>query len=272
MKRNRVKDFLKDKGFYLVMALAIVGASAAAWVTANNTLESIEDRNSQIASEIASKDDSIWTSQADTPPSVASSAVEVIEPVVDVEKPDTTQEKPQEEVESTPPESVSTAPTPQSESEDVETDVIESTPQVDSTPTQSPYTLPLEELAVIQQYSNGQPVKNKTLNVWRAHNAVDFKGELNATVMAVSDGVITKISTDPLWGGYMEIEHPDGYTSCYSGVVAESDLKEGNNVAGGQKIGVLGEIPAEISMDTHLHYVLKKGEETVDPGKLLKLN
>ena len=44
-KNNKFKTFLKDKGFYLALALCIIGASAAAWATANKTLENIDERN-----------------------------------------------------------------------------------------------------------------------------------------------------------------------------------------------------------------------------------
>ncbi|MEG1778254.1 MAG: M23 family metallopeptidase, partial [Angelakisella sp.] len=136
---------------------------------------------------------------------------------------------------------------------------------------QSPYTLPMSPLAVIAPYSKGELVKNKTLNVWRTHDAVDLKGEKNSNVTAVSDGVIVAVGVDPLWGGFIEMKHPDGCSSSYSGVTAEKSLKKGVNVKGGQKLGTLSDIPAEISMEPHLHFSIKKNGVFLDPGLYLKL-
>ena len=45
---NRITGLIKAKGFYIALALCIVGASAAAWATAARTLDSIEENNRQI--------------------------------------------------------------------------------------------------------------------------------------------------------------------------------------------------------------------------------
>ena len=254
-KKDKLKEFMKDKGFYLVLALCIVGASTAAWITANNTLESIENQNQELTSQISSKEDIQW--EENPVPENSSSVVEVGETLKDVEKSSSS--------------SIS-QPVPSSSSsstENLKKDYDSS--QTAQKLEQSPYTLPMEFLAVIHPFSDGQPVKNKTLNVWRAHNSVDFKGEMGCKIMAVSDGVVTAMGTDPLWGNYLEITHPDGYVSSYHGTKAESSLKKGDNVTGGQKIGELSDIPAEAYIGPHLHFTLKKDNDSVDPGKLLKL-
>ena len=254
-KKNKFKEFMKDKGFYLVLALCIVGASTAAWITASNTLDSIKNQNEEMTSQISSKEELEW--EGNTTPEIPSSVVEVNETLKDVSK--------------SLPSSTSQLVPPSSSysTEDLDADSI--SPKPAQKLEQSPYTLPMESLAVIHPYSDGQPVKNKTLNVWRAHNAVDFKGELGCKIMAVSDGVITDIGNDPIWGSFIMINHPDGYVSMYNGVKVTSNMKKGDNISGGQKIGELSDIPGEISMGPHLHFTLKKDNNSVDPGKLLKL-
>ena len=45
---HRVTEFIKAKGFYIALALCIVGASAAAWAAAARTMDSIGANNRQI--------------------------------------------------------------------------------------------------------------------------------------------------------------------------------------------------------------------------------
>ncbi|MEG1874020.1 MAG: M23 family metallopeptidase [Angelakisella sp.] len=254
-KNNKLRVFLKDKGFYLVLAVCIVGASAAAWLTANKTLNSIEQNNREITQQ-SEGSSATWQ---DTEPRIIPEP-----PVAGVEKnlPDIKEPRPSASSLSQPSSSSSSS-----------AGSSEALPQQkpEQRLAQSPYTLPMPSLAVIQPYSNGELVKNKTLNVWRTHDAVDLKGDKGATVCAISDGVITTMGTDPLWGGFVEIKHPDGIVSSCSGVTPDKNLKKGATVKGGQKIGTLCDIPAEISMEPHLHLSMKKGSAYLDPGLYLKL-
>lgn len=255
-KNNKLNGFLKDKGFYLVLAVCIVGASGAAWLTANKTLNSIEENNQKIVEQNVAGEEKKWEQNDSVViPQAPSSAVEQTLP--NVKKP---QEPPTSQSQSSS--SASSLPSSAADSEQ---------PKPEQRLEQAPYILPMASLAVIQPYSNGELVKNKTLGVWRTHDAVDLQGDKGCTVSAVTDGVILAIGTDPLWGGFMELKHPDGCVSSYSGLVAEKSLKKGDNVKGGQKLGVLGEIPAEIAMEPHVHFALKKQNSFVDPGLYLKL-
>lgn len=255
-KNTKMKTFLRDKGFYLVLAVCIVGASAAAWLTANKTLDSIEENNRKIVEQNVAGEEKPWKDSVPLEiPSSASAAAQEMLPGIN---------KPQQSATLQSPASSSTVST---ELSDADSEQLKPEQRLE----QSPYTLPMASLAVIQPYSKGELVKNKTLNVWRTHDAVDLKGEPGSSVTAVSDGVITTIGTDPLWGGFVEIKHPDGCTSSYSGVTVDKGLKKGANVKGGQKLGALGDIPAEISMEPHLHFSIKKNGNFLDPGLYLKL-
>ena len=123
---------------------------------------------------------------------------------------------------------------------------------------------------VITPYSGGELVKNKTLNVWRSHDALDIGGGQDAPVLAVGDGVIAAISNDPLWGGMIQLEHPDGHVTVYSGVRVDPALKTGGKVKAGDTLGTLDQIPAEISLDPHIHLEMSKNGVSVDPTQLLQ--
>ena len=63
--KNTVIRFLKDKGFYIALAVCIVGATAAAWATASRTLDSIEQNNRQIVEQgVSGEEKPQWSSSS----------------------------------------------------------------------------------------------------------------------------------------------------------------------------------------------------------------
>jgi len=260
--KNTAIQFLRDKGFYIALAVCIVGAAGAAWATASRTLDSIEENNRQIVEQgISGEEKPSWssssTASAPAAPKEQEDREEARKDITDTEK---------------PPASSTSAPSPSSAPEPIASSAAAAAePEPQPAPQTFVYTLPLEETKVTTAYSGGQLVKNKTLNVWRTHDAVDLSGEKGAKVRSVGDGTVTSVTNDALWGGVVRIEHPDGYTSVYSGLVAGEKLKAGAQVKAGEEIGTLGEIPAEISAETHLHFTLMKDGKIVDPSEVLSL-
>ena len=252
--KNTIIQFVRDKGFYIALAVCIVGASAAAWATASRTLDSIEKNNRQIVEQgISGEEKPSWSSSS----AAASSrgAEESRQNISSIEKPPAS---------SISASSSSSASAPSSVSE---TAAAAPEPLPDS-PTFA-YTLPLEGGKVLNPYSGGQLVKNKTLNVWRTHDAVDIQGEKGARVYAIGDGVVASVTNDALWGGVVQIDHPDGRSSVYSGLVTGERIKAGTEVLAGEELGTLGDIPAEISAEPHLHLALTREGKAVDPAEVL---
>jgi len=255
-KKNTAIQFVKDKGFYIALAVCIVGASAAAWATASRTLDSIENNNRQIVEQgISGEEKPSWSSSSAA--SSSQSAGEARQNISSIGKPPAS---------STSAPSSSSASAPSSASEAA---AAAPEPQPDL-PTFA-YTLPLESGKVVNAFSGGQLVKNKTLNVWRTHDAVDIQGEKGASVYAIGDGTVVSVTNDALWGGVIRIDHPDGYTSVYSGLVTGERNKAGTEVLAGEQLGTLGDIPAEISSEPHLHLALTREGKAVDPGEVLSL-
>ena len=61
--KNTAIQFLKDKGFYIALAVCIVGAAAAAWATAARTLDSIDENNRQIVEQgVSGEEKPSWSS------------------------------------------------------------------------------------------------------------------------------------------------------------------------------------------------------------------
>lgn len=125
------------------------------------------------------------------------------------------------------------------------------------------FVLPLTN-EVIRGFSGGQPVYSTTMNDWRVHDGVDFRGEAGQDVKALADGTIKSLETDPLWGGVLTIDHGHGIVSTYRGVTAVG-VEAGQVVKVGQIIGTLSEIPCEAADGAHLHLEITANGSPIDP-------
>lgn len=129
-------------------------------------------------------------------------------------------------------------------------------------------TLPVSG-AAIAPFSGDMLVKNETLGDWRTHNGIDISAELGSAVTASSDGVVTDIRSDPLWGNVVEVTSGD-YVMTYSGLSDNILVSVDMTVTAGDQIGSVGEIPCELSLEPHLHFDVKQNGEYVDPASLAK--
>lgn len=123
-------------------------------------------------------------------------------------------------------------------------------------------TYPLKSNNVIREYSEDS-VYFKTLNVWKPHTGVDFAGELGDDVCAMAGGAVSKVYEDKMFGKTVEIATNDAIC-IYSGL-GSIDVKEGDSVDAGAKIGVVGSVPFEASDQNHIHVAVKIDGKYADP-------
>lgn len=123
-------------------------------------------------------------------------------------------------------------------------------------------TYPLKSNNVIREYSE-KSVYFKTLNVWKPHKAVDFSGELGEDVCSMSDGAVTKVYENEMFGKTVEISINDA-VCIYSGL-GSVNVKEGDSINAGAKIGVIGTVPFESSDENHIHVQVKINGNYADP-------
>ena len=122
------------------------------------------------------------------------------------------------------------------------------------------FVLPIENTSVSKGYSPHAPVFSATMGDWRVHGGVDFAAEENSAVLAVGNGVVTKVSADTAWGYVIEIDH-GSFTARYCSVSQENAVKIGDTVQAGEQIGTLATPPLEHEDAPHLHF------ETLQDGK-----
>lgn len=246
-KNSSFARFVNGKGFYVALALCLVGAGTAAWVVVDRTLGTITESSSISSS--AAPPQSI-SSTAPSFPEEGEQQVGGVAPNIEVPS-----------ASSSLPQTPSSSSQPQSEaSEPSEQQALSPAQQI------SAFVLPVSSVEIFNAYSAGELVKNTTLNKWSTHDGVDFKASEGTQVMSVADGTVQRIFNNGIWGRTIEVEHAAGLTSIYSGLSEEAAVKEGDKVIAGQLLGVVGDTNlAEAKLQSHLHFAMKQDGAFVDP-------
>ncbi len=133
------------------------------------------------------------------------------------------------------------------------------------------FRLPMDNATVIKDFSDTELQNNETLNQWEAHLSVDLTSE-TGDVYSVLDGTVASVDYSYSDGYTITINHSDGFTSIYSSLAEEVQVKEGDKVSAGQKIGKAAETASsELDLGTHLHFTLLLNDDHVDPNNYLDL-
>ncbi len=122
--------------------------------------------------------------------------------------------------------------------------------------------------SVVRNHDLTTFVFSDTLGEYRVHRGIDISAALGDAVVAVCDGVVTEIRSDPMMGKTVVIDHGDGIVSIYQNLnetLAEG-LSEGSKVSAGDVIGAVGETALmELADEPHLHFEMTDAGESVDP-------
>ena len=140
-----------------------------------------------------------------------------------------------------------------------------------SSPTSITFVSPVKDGTVIKDYSNKTLKYNATLKQWEAHKAVDIKGPDGASVVAVADGEVVSVESNYLTGTVITIKHNDKLQTVYASLGENVDVKVGDKVKSGQKIGVISTTAKNESSDgPHLHFEELLDGVKVDPNLYLE--
>ena len=119
-------------------------------------------------------------------------------------------------------------------------------------------------------FSMTELLYDETMADWRTHNGLDIQAAEGDAVKTAASGMVVSIKSDELMGTTVVIEHAGGYTTQYSCLQAEPPVTEGQQVAAGDIIGLVGSTAAaESSMGPHLHFSVAKDGVIIDPSEYI---
>ena len=148
-------------------------------------------------------------------------------------------------------------------------------PEADPEPVQE--TLEPEELlpqvcspldgTTVTVFSVTELMYDETMADWRTHNGIDIQASEGDSVRTAAGGTVLSVKDDELMGTTVVIQHGGGYTTQYSCLQKDPPVQEGDQVAAGDVIGLVGSTAsAEGSMGPHLHFSVSKDGQVIDPA------
>ncbi len=143
-------------------------------------------------------------------------------------------------------------------------------PVVDVAKPVEQYSIPVADYTVAASPSIDKLVYMSSLNLWKTHNGVDLAAKEGSAVTAAYSGKVSKVEQSTLDGIVVTIVQNDGLTAIYRSLSSAS-VKEGDLVANGDTVGVVGTMLSESDLGTHLHFELKKDGKYVDPLSYLDM-
>ena len=119
-------------------------------------------------------------------------------------------------------------------------------------------------------YSMDVPVFNRTMQDWRTHDGVDIATELGAQVKALTNGKVTAVYDDDLFGTTVVLSHRGGLESVYANLAATPTVAVGDQVVVGQVLGAVGDTAlCETGEVCHLHFAMRRDGVSIDPTEYL---
>lgn len=226
---EKIKDFIRDKGVYLVLMLcmAVIGlAAAAAYLPPKGDAQpSPEPEQAQLAQQVSQSDDESLSAMLSPSPSPAAT----LAPVADV----------------TPP--------------------LSPAPKATAAPQREKAVAPVEG-KLQWRFAVDELIFSRTLNQWMTHRGIDIAAPKGAEVRCPWAGTVEEIYEDDSLGVTVKVAHSGGLCSLYSNLRTDCPVKEGDLVNAGALVGYVGDTAiAECSDPSHLHFEVTKDGDAVDP-------
>ena len=119
---------------------------------------------------------------------------------------------------------------------------------------------------VSMDFSNGELLYSKTLDLWTTHEGLDIKAEEGSQVRVVMDGTVSEIVNDPQWGMTIIIDHGSSISTKYSNLSTLDMVTVGQKIKKGDVISGVGKTAlCEIAEEPHLHFEVLKDGKNLDP-------
>ena len=232
---DRFKAFVREKGLYL-LCLAVAFAATAAGILALRRIVGHLTGQPDATSGLVEQD-TLWE-QPDT-------AVE--KSVVDIPKPTQTP---------TPVPTATPQPTPQPQRAESQV------------PQQAVRPRPAWYGKAVTAFSGDELVYNATLGDWRTHNGADYTVPEGKAITPAVGGTVTAVRSDLLWGNVVEITDSSDIVWRYCGL-RQTQVAQGEKVTQDTTLAVLGSLPAEAHVGSHLHVECLQHGKYLDPAEVM---
>lgn len=124
---------------------------------------------------------------------------------------------------------------------------------------------------ILKIFSADKVIYSKTLELWKTHDGIDIKGNIGQSVYSIEKGKIEKVYNDSFLGYTIVIDHGQGYKSSYSNLSENVPVKQGEIITKGEILGQISNTSiGEIKDEPHLHFMLMKDGEIIDPTYIMK--
>ena len=108
-------------------------------------------------------------------------------------------------------------------------------------------------------------------NTYMQNSGVDYVSDTVFDVVAVLDGEVILVETDPTLGNIVKLKHDKNLITVYQGI-DNIDLKEGSTINQGTIIGTSGTSKIYTNYTTSLHFEVYYNGELMDPENFYTLN
>lgn len=264
---DKVKRFFDGKGFYIALSLCAVAIVTVTYITIQDSI-SVRD---PLPDEFNQIDDGDSTDQ-----SAGTNLTNVPKDDSDGKEPDDSQTPttPEDKDPDTSDPDDSNPPEPSDDGDttngagDGDTSAPTSNPIVPEK--KDPiYVLPSAG-TMMQGFSATEPSYSTTMQDWRLHQGIDFKGDEGSKVKAFSSGTVERTYFNDLMGYTVVIKHSDSLYSIYQNLQESLPVKAGDAVEAGDVIGGIGRTASsEYLDDPHLHFEVIADGARVDPANYL---
>jgi len=119
-----------------------------------------------------------------------------------------------------------------------------------------PQRWPLDERGVV---TRGQVTEG---SADETHPGIDIAIAMGTPIRASGGGTVSRMGSDPEYGLFVLITHPDGYQTMY-GHASRLLVAEGDEVNAGQVIALSGSTGR--SSAPHLHFEIRRNGRSIDP-------
>lgn len=236
MHKKSFAKFWNGKGFYVALAVVIVGSAIASYLAISTMMNSLGTPQS-VPQSVTQEGNDVWN-----------------EPIAQVEQ---QQDTPVNSASSSAASSSASQPSASSAASQQSAE-----PATWQAAQSTSFAWPLKgELSA--PFSGDELVFNATMQDWRTHNGIDLTADAGTEVAAPTGAEISAVKQDAQWGGTVELTAGELVIRLCG--LENITAKVGDSVKAGTVLGKLGALPAEGAETPHLHMEMLKDGKYVDP-------